>query len=349
MPQISCLKFTILLGASVALTAAVASTPAPAAECSEVRLDKAGGSMARIPVLHQDGTETCYAYAAAQLADAFRHRTVRELAAKGEATPELLELHLKHITSPLVAAVNTAYAAGQDTVNQGHVTKALKSIFQNGSCSHRRIGDRFGAYDSKGFLAELKDYFDGMRARAPGTPIDAPPAPLDCCLESRDPGAPLSRRNLEKFLRATNFVGFLKDAFEAACRRDTLTVPGAEPQAFYGHQQPNVALRQQRFQGTLYKFSKPTDLPIAINYCADILYSRDKTGVGTNGMAVGCATHHSAAIVGRRPGPGGTCQFLVRNSYGDSNNGYAWPAERGQVWIDEAALLRNLTGTVVLE
>ncbi|RZA09475.1 MAG: hypothetical protein EOP11_01550 [Proteobacteria bacterium] len=344
---------------ALALLAAAIPLHAAHAACSEVRLDQADGSMARIPVLHQDGTETCYAYAAAQMADALRHRKTREFAARGEISPAILEQQLRHITSPLVAAVNSAYSSGAESVNQGLLADSLKSIFAEGSCSHERIGDEFGAYDSKGFLAQLKGYFDGMRARRPGTPIARPPSPLDCCTDSRDPGAPLSRRNLEKYLAANTFVGFLKQSFDAACKNRWITVPSGTTNTFYGVRERSPSARMRRFSEALYSIRKPSDMPVGINFCADVLFDRTKVGVDSTGQAMtsspspltppACVSHHSALVVGRRPGPGGTCQFLIRNSFGDSNNGYDWEARRGQVWVDEAALVPNLTGTVVLE
>lgn len=330
---------------------AISFTPlAHASDCTPVRLDRRGGTMERMTVLDQDSTDTCYAYVAAQLVDAYRHRRARQLLSAGTGTIADAEKQLKHRTSPLVAAVGFATMKGRDTVNGGFIDDAIQAIEADGSCSYKRIGDRFGAYDANGFLSELQTYFEGMSQRAPGDPIDPPPYPLDCCLTS-DASAPLSRRNLERYLKANSFVGFLSQTFKAACQGNTLEIPSPPPpRSYYGFRETNLSSRRDGFRVALDALQSSQDLPVGITFCADVLEDRRANGVGPNGRPQNCNSHHSALVVGKRSASDGSCEYLVRNSFGNSCNAYDWECdERGQIWVGEKALLRNMTVTVVIE
>jgi hypothetical protein len=51
---------------------------------------------------------------------------------------------------------------------------------------------------------------------------------------------------------------------------------------------------------------------------------------------------HASIVVGKRQ-KNGSCQFLIRNSWGTDCGAYAknWECEKGQIWIDADALLEN--------
>jgi hypothetical protein len=82
-----------------------------------------------------------------------------------------------------------------------------------------------------------------------------------------------------------------------------------------------------------------TPTPVGIGYCHESL----KTTSEAN-----CAPAHASVIIGRRFIPEtGNCEFLVRDSYGPNCNDtagkpkYAWPCEKGNVWIPSDKLLRS--------
>lgn len=87
----------------------------------------------------------------------------------------------------------------------------------------------------------------------------------------------------------------------------------------------------------LLSSQKPS--PVGIGYCHDSLK--------TTGEA-NCAPAHASVIIGRRfNSKTGSCEFLVRDSYGPNCSGvdgkpkYAWPCESGNVWIPSDKLLRS--------
>lgn len=57
---------------------------------------------------------------------------------------------------------------------------------------------------------------------------------------------------------------------------------------------------------------------------------------------------HSSVIVGMRPGPGGTCQYKIRNSWGPDCAPYdpeiAKDCKDGYFWVDESALAKVASG-----
>jgi hypothetical protein len=95
---------------------------------------------------------------------------------------------------------------------------------------------------------------------------------------------------------------------------------------------------------------RPNPQPIGIGYCPKILKDRDYMGIlpdreyepGCNKML------HDSIIVGRRKGPTGQCQFLVRETQGSEckkENEWKWDCEKGQLWVDADALTRNVAQT----
>lgn len=249
-----------------------------------------------------------------------------------------------------MAAVGFATRKNRNTVNGGFVDDAIQAIQEDGSCSYSRIGDRFAAYDSNEFLTELQTYFENMgQPAADGLPVD-PPYPFDCCLTS-DASNPMSRRSFDRYLKANNFVSFLSQTFAGACKGHTLEVPSPPPpRSYYGFREDDLAVRRAGLRAPLDTLTSSQDLPVGITFCADVLEDRKALGVGRNGRPHNCKSHHSALVVGKRPASDGTCEYLVRNSFGNSCNAYDWECDdRGQIWVGEKALLRNMTVTVVIE
>lgn len=82
-------------------------------------------------------------------------------------------------------------------------------------------------------------------------------------------------------------------------------------------------------------------LPVGITFCMQTLTEKTSDGL-RNGVPSEKCNPHSAVIVGRQQ-KNGTCQFLVRNSWGTACTRYhpSLQCQNGEVWIDASALTRN--------
>jgi hypothetical protein len=78
--------------------------------------------------------------------------------------------------------------------------------------------------------------------------------------------------------------------------------------------------------------------PVGVSFCSTVLTDKNHTGLVKAGQTADCAPH-AVVVVGRR-NHFGTCQYLIRNSWGVSKR-YPWPVSNGDIWVDEPALRRN--------
>lgn len=335
----------------ISLLALLLPAAAPAVDCGPVRLDQEDGTLAKIPVTDQDGLGICYAYVAAQMADAHRHRRYLLGELSGEFTPEESRRQRTHRTSPLPLAATYNRDRGKAELEIGYIKDAILQLHQDGSCSHQRVGDRFGAYDIGGFVKELRSYFR-LRRAAPALRAEA----LGCFLADHQlAGRPAGQRggNLQELvnvLAKPQFTDYLAGTLDLACRGHVEKLgPPPSVDEHWGFREADGKARRERFREDLHSLTAPSSLPVGIYYCRDVLEKGQPVGVGANGRPKDSCTHHNSLVIGKRPGKNGQCQWLVRNFEGASCEGYdRWPCERGQYWVDEEALLANLTATVVM-
>lgn len=86
---------------------------------------------------------------------------------------------------------------------------------------------------------------------------------------------------------------------------------------------------------------------IGISYCSRVVKNRNVRGLtpDRSGFTNNCG-NHASIIVGKRA-RGGRCQFMVRNTWGDSCK-YDWECEKNQqgqeegFWVDAEALVNNI-------
>lgn len=324
-----------------ALFLALASTPAHSRDCVETRLDKPSASgkaeedglLAHVPIMDQDSTGSCFAYTAAQMADAYRFSNT--------------DADRSHITSPVAAAVDYAKANGLDNLDEGSLGSTLSLIFDHGSCSYAKVGDRFGAYDLNGFLQGLRVYFDGLKSgRADET---AATVDLACYLNDRNFLPPnFSVEVLEKTLRKQGFMEFLHSSLAQVCKNNAKNLK-KKPQikAYQATEYADAASRKKAFLAMMDEVKTPRSLPKGIYLCQEVITNRLNKGIAASGEPTDtCGTLHTMVVAGRRKNATGGCDILLRNSWGASCNGYDWPCERGQIWVDEDSLLENMYALV---
>jgi hypothetical protein len=320
--------------------------PAFAEDCAEVRLDKAGGSLEKIAVLDQDGTDTCYAYTAAYLFDSYRYREMR--------AKNILDSNFSQ-SSPLVAAAEFAKFKNKETIDKGNVGQTLKQLINNGGCPHQIIGDQFGAYDINGFLKELKIYFEAL---SPNNGIKRnaiqgiSALSLACYLqESQIPDPFEHLQDLNLALKEFQFIHFLNTTFQASCKNHRWK-PMKEPVLKIEMAKEDPKSRRIVFEKILNKIDSQNSSPIGAYVCLDFFHQSKFIGVQKNGKPNPDCSLHSTLVMGKRKNNKGQCQVLLRNSWGASCEGYSLEkenCENGQLWVDQEHFFRNLLGTIELE
>ncbi|MCC7440029.1 MAG: hypothetical protein IT285_00260 [Bdellovibrionales bacterium] len=136
--------------------------------CTSIRLDRDGGPLSRIPVLDQGSRGICFAFSAAQLADAWRFsHPLSDGSISGGAG---------HLSSPLPISIASAVDAGRRYEFEGGLTEeALRRIRLHGSCDQNAIFSATGGRDpndgarsdrlTQHIRQSIDDFIDALRTR----------------------------------------------------------------------------------------------------------------------------------------------------------------------------------------
>lgn len=338
--------------------------------CKEVRLDAPGKSMSRIPVMDQDSKWICYAYTASQMVDAWRF-------SHGDR-------NYSHITSPAATAV---FYASQRTdwnakdIDYGWQADAIASITKNGSCDYKTIFNKFGQTGLKEYFGELKKHFDEFQVMAYQQSIRAnqrqnnslrdiasairdktsntystvqTARAVQCTLRSAGSGVPVaSILEISDALSQPTYLKYLEKLFTPICTANKKSIqPVPNAKKIWAKDYPPEKRIQEIEKQMNDQFNKPNPQPMGINYCENVLWDKNTQGIDSYGEFNWntCRSHHISAVIGQRPTAGGGCEFLVRNSYGQSCNAYPdWKCENGQIWVDSKTLVKNMNGVSWLE
>ncbi len=362
IPQLlSAYTLSLLAGIySAPCLAAPPAAPASAAsqdDCSAVRLDAPGGPMefSKMPVLNQGNTPLCFAYAAAQMIDAYRfsHDTKQP----------------KQLTSPLALATQDGVYNNEfrtknhiSPLEGGMIWMAIGAGRRAGSCSYEAIQKLPGSEELNSAIQELKNLYAygqarptaSSKLRAPGENTDEV-ADLILCkfpvLETLSSSNKTIVRQLKAALRSRSVSPFLKEVIDLACKNHTTplsNLPAPE------HLDADEVLARfpgekasEHFIHLIHeRLSTKNPQPIGITYCASILFQKNREKsifTGDFDYDLNCNLHASV-IIGRRKAPDGSCQFLIRNAAGPTCDSYYDPkqCENGQVWVDRKRIGDNL-------
>ena len=88
--------------------------------------------------------------------------------------------------------------------------------------------------------------------------------------------------------------------------------------------------------------------PVGISYCSIMLTNREETGLDYTGAHKKNCGEHASVIIGRKSDKLGRCSYLIRNSWGESSK-YDWETSKGDIWVSEHQLKRNLFQVHVIE
>lgn len=339
---------------AAALTALLIVAHAGAAElqlledaaCTTIRLDKSPYPSSRVPVQDQGGTQLCSAYAAAQLADSWRLRK----------DPTAL------LSSPISIALENASVGGANRINDLPVLDLMRRINELRPCNYNEVGDTFGTDGPADFIFKLIQIYRSANESQQMYPKVA--SALDTLLQS----AGLRRPDrMISLLQLPNWVAFVSSAVNGSCQK-TIDMKSLPPVTFYkSSMAPSRSEAMKTMRDMINVHLERQSQPVGISYCKSVLLDRDSGGVSESGIlnTSTCSGQvHASVVLGRRlaryvkdDGKEATiCQFLVRDSYGGSCGKYGddprttpnQTCERGQVWVDENALMQNTSEVFLL-
>lgn len=321
-------------------------------DCSEKRLDLPPGVSSKVPIEDQDGTNLCAAYMSTQLIDAWR------IANNSPVTD---------FTSPIAFGVQYASKTRKERLGDLSAIDMLENARNMNSCSYNVVRDDFNSKKSADFIYDLLQNFKKAKENSAQKEVAAK-AILNCVLGSGTKKT-FNLEQIKTYMDENNWVQFTNKIIENLCEGHSIPLNNLPPietikSSSYGNQFKAMNVMRDKVNERL---NKANPQPMGISYCRSVLTDKEAEGVSTTGVLNKntCKGEvHFSTIVGRRllkykdgDKTETICQYLVRDSFGSSCNGYpesepeALPpksggekpkvCEKGQVWVDENVLLRN--------
>jgi len=329
-----------------------------------------GEAMEHVGVRDQTSEAHCYAEVAAQMVDAWRFT-------HGDT-------HYAHQTSgyalALEASLNlfeTGISRPDGTVSGGDVCRAVTSARNTGSCDRRAVLEHLieGRIDRtvdilRGYYDEYHAWRDSRSATLAGieamTRGGASPGQEIACqlyteiLDRRiDSELRPSLDAILQLLDEENPLDYLQGMMTQACQAPHVIRLSRLPSC------TNLpTLSASMANGAVARSLQSQRQPVAISYCSSVLSGGRGTETGAYGLLPAIARvplpscyPHVSLVIGQRRNPTTRrCQFLVRNSWGDSCLGTGpasgrssaqyssdWQCEGGNIWVDADVLSQNIS------
>ncbi|MBL6990154.1 MAG: hypothetical protein ISR65_10270 [Bacteriovoracaceae bacterium] len=358
-------NFTVLKAAILAISLTLVMGSASASECSDIRLDRDDLSMSKVPVTSQGALGICYSHAAAQIVDSYRFDSGID----------------GHNSSALALAVTYKDSwfrriIGGGDVDNGYTCSAIKKLLKYGSCDRDQIEKFIGN------IYKLRRFSSQRRTKEYLAIIDSVYNGSDRALVIeqvenkiiKDKLIPPTKEQILRDLLWAKLPGTRKIrirplVFEALCTGHKQSLRDLDVICTNGANYPGNSLscvgyecvrRQQWEEDNEFKTdierihelldSSQAVKPIGIEYCSAILKNKNYTsGKWIRRRKKDCG-YHASLVIGRRKHTNGKCQLLVRNSWGERcNHGYDWECDKGNIWVDDDALGRNLFNLAFLQ
>ena len=313
--------------------------------CSSVQI----AAMAHIPVGNQTDTNLCYAFAGAQLVDAWRFSNT---ATGGDS-------NFAHQTSPLTAALDQRTIENDDkSIEGGRACEVVDAIRTDGSCDDRVISPGFKEKNTKPAIAMLRAAYDNAHKFSKEASMQAPLVEEVETYLGKTAKLPVSEipnaHELEQLFNQPHPVPYLRGIIARGCtpeHRLTLHVPKCEV-----YRPGKNVSTEKLLAGIRYALDRANPQPAAVSYCSQVLrQGRSFTGGVVAGNAAKDCRKHVSLVIGRREqklaGGAVRCQLLIRNSWGVHSSKYSkdWDIEDGNIWVDSDTLIANTYGVSYLE
>ncbi|WP_412469475.1 MULTISPECIES: hypothetical protein [unclassified Halobacteriovorax] len=341
------------------------STTIYANDCQEIRLDKGENAPFKDLPIHDQmygkktDSQMCYAFAGSQFIDAVIQNDMK---VKG------------HITSPITTALQTKLSptrdngssvnllsnisrgAGRSGLGVGQINILFKQMKQGYSCDQNFLTS-IGIKDPNTFWEPFVYEFYANKS------IEEKVSTLKNELKLR--GVADEFFNIvedETLAQAVSKKGFyLREqlVFEKLCEghKINLNLPELE---YHDYSPSDIGFHEtdeefkQRFQvdeinqNAIQNISDSLEsgnnLPVIVDICAEVLTEKNKSFKRSLPAMNGSCSNHSVLVIGQRKAQDNSCQYLVRNSWGDYRKyDQAWEVdEKGQIWVDAKTLSSSI-------
>lgn len=308
----------------------------------------------RLEVQDQGQYGLCYAYAGSTLVDFVRLKA---------------GLNIGSRTSPLEAGLQAAIVNENESEEGGEICDVVNALAQRGnSCpdwvpanehAYQDLGllfhtqvvqqvlmpfitktEIFSAVSAKSFksrqglsegqqryLARFDKFYAALRREVLGRKFliqDVPSAAVTFKLAQKT--------HVENTYNKLSML-FIQSMMSEKCQKNALPIPKMSCKKIMGARGNIFSEIDHQLQNL--------DTPVGISYCSVVLTSKTTGGLdGGNNIKSNCRPHASV-IIGRRISSAGKCQYLVRNSWGKGYV-YPWESSRGDVWINDDAIMKNV-------
>ncbi|MDC0255956.1 hypothetical protein OAK75_13740 [Bacteriovoracales bacterium] len=317
----------------------------------------------QMPLYDQGRSHICYAYAAAQMVDYWRETHGGKIGKMkmGQSSPLYAALLTRLVYAPNDRYKNSFDDAGGDTYD------TLIGIRKYGMCQEHKVKEAMNSFaiknniDPTEFLIETEKYFS-YHKETERTLWGSAWSTIGSLRQHYGPGN-LSLKKIQKVMKpytsGGNYMGFLKDVFKGCFGKENIYLKSLKmpyPKRVWGG---NISKVYWTIRKLLEKKDNPQ--PVGIGYCSRILTKKGFRGVnvasdtGEVQPRMGCRGHASI-IVGQRE-RGGTCQFLIRNTWGNDCHVYkpaGWECKKDKngkaagVWVDAKELSYNVLSVYYL-
>ena len=332
-----------------------------ATDCgAEVRLDAPGGTAEKMPIHDQDGLGICFAETGAQLFDSLMNQ-------QGVTHPRTSSLHAALLTKLNFSDPSQASRSNNGGIDGGDPCATVQGLGASGACSHESylrflntgwpkasVGRLYDLFEThrQGLEAELKN--KKLQKEIDQTVSRHAFALMDGILATCSPNRPSVVKlptfdELGRILQEGSFPGLARGVFGSDCQpQDKFRAPfeiTCQAIGTYGYSSRQMKpVLQRRLLNHLSEAKSAT--PVGISYCSALLQKGPDWKKGTQEASDLFRTPecgmHASIVVGKRQ-KNGSCQFLIRNSWGTDCDSYAktWECQNGQIWVDADALLEN--------
>lgn len=329
-------------------------------ECSEVRIDGPGTPMSKVPVFDQGDLPICWAHTAATLISTWQTKN----SSSGSIT-----------VSPTSLSLSYSHKAGRKNLrDQDSPLAILRSANGLSVCQYADFPDYFESKSAIKFLVELIDPFIDVRKGRYS--VDSAIQKINTALAGTKSKYRINKQDFLELDGHGPSSSVLYHLTNKMCDEKLVIdkIPIAKLQSVSRYKSPSEGVKKLRELVDL-RLDLREQNPTGITICFAALETKDVLALGENGRLdeskckIGNQerSNHFVVIVGRRlailKDEGGSimkdgrgreitmCQYLVRDSYGTSCNGYSDeprlnPSDRcekgtGQVWVDEDTLFTN--------
>ena len=331
-----------LLFCSVLFLGYTAAAVAQDDECKLRRLDAQGEPYRYIHARSQSKTGTCYAYAAAGMADALRAR-------KAKTYDDFTKIWAARVSAINVALQAKIKADLDDPLRGGSFCSSYRKIARQGFCPDYAIPNVFKGKKSTPAINELRSFYETFQKNRNEDLASEVLVYLQFVLELNPEEIP-SETEIATYLEEQTPGEYLKSIISYRCETEELQQRVSLPKC--NSLKNKTANYTSIFsEKVLAELSKKKTTGAAVAMCSQVLREgKEVESAVSDGKPLATCKKHVVLVIGKRRTSDGDCQVLIRNSWGSGCKKYSknWECNDGDVWVDTHILFKNTFGVSYL-